>query len=72
MKPPKSWKREAAAWRKCADRLAKAVEHYRGSDEQRMGAKSKALTIYRTMSRRRVLPNNPVSNAAGEAPRRPN
>jgi hypothetical protein len=47
------WKREAAAWRKCADRLAKAVEHYRGEDWRHGNAKSKALTIYRSMARRR-------------------
>jgi hypothetical protein len=54
---PTNWKREAKVWRKCADRLAKAVEHYRGEDWRHGGVKSKALSIYRTMSRRRVSPN---------------
>ena len=53
---PTNWRREAAAWRKCADRLAKAVEHYRGGDDRHMGMKSKALTIYRAMARRRKGP----------------
>lgn len=49
-----NWKKEAAVWRKTADRLAAAVKHYRGPDWQHGGAKSHALSVYNRLVKNRA------------------